>query len=226
MERPQNLTPDYPAPFKSKRITIAVTLIILFHLVGLIGLSVSYWRPIFLQIVPYHLLLMMLILFFSHKQFDARFIFFILLVFTAGFIAEWIGVHTGWLFGSYTYGKTLGIKIDEIPLMIGVNWFLLIYATGTLMQRSRLKNLISRLLTGAFLLVLLDVLIEPVAIRFNYWHWADHVIPGKNYVCWFLISLALLFVFEKFRFQKQSIVAPILLITQFLFFIALLLMHR
>jgi putative membrane protein len=213
MERPKDIT-------DKRFILIAVTVIILFHIVGLIGFSIPSLRPLFLKIVPYHLLLMMLVIIFSHTYFNPRFLFFILLIFITGYCAEWIGVHTSWLFGNYTYGSTLGLKLSGIPLIIGVNWFLLIYCTGVLMQRSRFKNIFIRLITGSLTLVLLDMLIEPVAINFDYWHWAN-VITVKNYICWFFLSGILLFAFEKSGFKKQSIVGPVLLIAQFVFFAAL-----
>jgi putative membrane protein len=112
----------------------------------------------------------------------------------------------------------MGLKIFDIPLTIGINWFLLIYAAGVTMQRSRLKSMAPRVIVGALLLVLLDLLIEPIAIRFDYWHWADNIIPFKNYYCWLLVSAVMLFVFEKFGFKKQSIAAPVLMVTEFVFF--------
>lgn len=196
----------------------AIFIIVLFHLVGLIGLSLSATRPLFLQIVPFHLLLMLFIVVFGHKKLSSNFGIFLLIIFWLGFLAEWVGVHKGWLFGNYAYDSTLGLKLSGIPLMIGVNWFLLIYATGVAMQRSRLKSTFFRVTTGAILLVLLDVLIEPIAIQFNYWHWNSPAIPLKNYVCWFLVSVMMLYIFELFSFKKQSIAAPVLLITQFVFF--------
>lgn len=209
MERPQNLniTPR-----------IAIVIIILFHLVGLVGLSFPATRPLFLQIVPFHLLLMLGVIVLGHHKLNSRFGIFILVVFWLGFLAEWIGVHKGWLFGNYAYGKTLGIKLSDIPLMIGVNWFLLIYAVGVTMQRGRLKSAFFRVVTGAAILVLLDVLIEPVAIRFDYWAWVNNSIPLKNYVCWFGVSAVMLYIFELFSFKKQSMAAPVLLITEFVFF--------
>jgi putative membrane protein len=209
MERPQNLNVTPRA---------AIVVILLFHAVGLIGLSISISRALFLQIVPFHLLLMLAVIILSHHKFNSRFGIFILIIFWFGFIAEWIGVHKGWLFGNYAYGKTLGLKLFDIPLMIGVNWFLLVYAIGVTMQRIRLKSAFFRVITGAGVLVLLDLLIEPVAIKFDYWHWNDGIIPLKNYICWFLISAGMLYVFELFSFKKQSIVAPVLLITEFVFF--------
>ncbi|MFA6249558.1 MAG: carotenoid biosynthesis protein [Mucilaginibacter sp.] len=209
MERPKDLS-------ISPR--IAIIIIILFHVVGLVGLSVPVTRALFLQIVPFHLLLMLGVVTFGHHKLNSSFGIFMLIVFWLGFMAEWVGVHKGWLFGSYAYDETLGVKLSGIPLMIGVNWFLLIYATGVTLQRSRLRNTFFRIIAGAILLVLLDVLIEPVAIRFNYWHWNTGNIPLKNYVCWFLVSAIMLYIFELFNFKKQSIAALVLLITEFVFF--------
>ena len=209
MERPKDLsiTPR-----------TAIIVILLFHLVGLVGLIVPVTRSLFLQIVPWHIVLMLMVIVLSHKNFDTRFVTFILLIFVLGIVLEWIGVHKDWIFGNYKYGKILGIKIFDIPLTIGVNWFLLIYAAGVSMQRSRLRGILPRVVVGALLLVGLDLLIEPVAIRFSYWHWAGNIIPFKNYYCWFLVSAAMLFIFEKFAFKKQGKIAPILLTTQFFFF--------
>lgn len=209
MERPKNLS---IGPLTS------IIVIILFHVVGLVGLLVPFTRPLFLQIVPWHILLMLLVIILAHKNFDEKFLSFMALVFISGIVLEWIGVHKKWVFGDYAYGNTLGFRILDIPLTIGINWFLLIYGAGVTMQRSRLKSVTARVIAGALLLVLLDLLIEPVAIRFDYWHWTGNIIPFKNYYCWFLVSAAMLFVFEKFGFKKQGIAAPVLLATEFVFF--------
>jgi putative membrane protein len=71
------------------------------------------------------------------------------------------------------------------------------------------------------ILVMLDILIEPIATHFDYWHWTDNSIPLKNYICWFLLSALLLSIFEKFKFKTQSVVAAVLLVMQFVFFGAL-----
>lgn len=205
----------------TKRERGAITVIVLFHAVGLMGFIVLAFTVLFLKLVPWHLLLMLGVIIYNHKQLNGKFISFAVAIFTLGFCAELIGVHTGLLFGSYSYGQTLGLKSWGIPLVIGINWFLLIYSIGVLMQRSRVKNILVRILTGALLLVLLDFFIEPIAIHFDYWHWADGGIPLKNYLCWFLISGAMLFVFEKFKFDVQNKAPVALLIMQFVFFMIL-----
>lgn len=200
------------------KITVSVFIIILFHVVGLVGFLVPSLTPLFLKLVPFHLLLMLVVVIVNHYRPGEEFWGFALLVFFTGIVAEWIGVHKHWIFGNYNYGPTLGTKVFDIPLMIGVNWFLLVYSVGVLMQRSRLKSMLARIVVGALLLVVLDLLIEPVAIKFDYWSWAQNSIPLKNYISWLFLSAVFLYVFELFMFKQQTIVAPVLLAVQFVFF--------
>ncbi|WP_461448976.1 carotenoid biosynthesis protein [Mucilaginibacter sp.] len=195
-----------------------IIIIVLFHIVGLIGFAIPALQPFFMKLVPWHILLMLIVILYSHRPVEGKFIAFALLIFSSGIILEWIGVHKNWVFGNYTYGNTLGLKLDAIPLIIGVNWFLLVYSTGVLMQRARIRSLLFRVITGAVILVLLDLLIEPVAQHYDYWQWANNIIPLKNYAGWFVVSAALLFLFELFKFKRQGIVAPVLLTVQFVFF--------
>jgi len=210
------LTDSNPTGARLQAILIAV--IILFHVVGITGLSIPALRPLFLQLVPWHILAMLAVIVASHKSFSEGFLLFFLIIFITGFIGEWLGVHKNWVFGNYNYGKTLGLQLFDIPLTIGINWFLLVYSTGVLMQRLRVRSVFVRTIAGAIILVLLDMLIEPVAIKFDYWHWTNNMIPFNNYAGWFVVSVLMLYVFEQFRFKKQSIVGPVLLITQFVFF--------
>ncbi|WP_255487036.1 carotenoid biosynthesis protein [Mucilaginibacter sp. SP1R1] len=220
MERAENLKTLFGVSVTPAH-RIAIIIIVLFHAVGLVGFITPSLDVLFLKIVPWHLLLMTAVLIGAHNRPDSRFVLFALMVFIMGFAAEYIGVHTSLLFGNYAYGETLGIKLLDIPLMIGVNWFLLIYSTGVLLQRSRIRSMPARIITGAIILVVLDILIEPVAVHFDYWHWVGNGIPLKNYACWFLVSGLLLFVFEKFKFKPQPAAAPVLLMMQFVFFMAL-----
>jgi putative membrane protein len=217
MEGPQHLKPKPYESSPKSQLTLII-IILLFHVVGLTGLAMPSLRPLFLQLVPWHILLMMVIIIASHRPLDGKILLFALLVFIAGYGAEWIGVHINWLFGNYAYGETLGLQLYNIPLIIGVNWFLLVYSSGVLMQQLRIRSMFTRILTAGLVLVLLDLLIEPVAIKLDYWHWKDNIIPLENYAGWFLVSVVMLFVFEKFNFKKQSIVAPLFLLVQFLFF--------
>ncbi len=198
-----------------------VLTIIVFHVAGLIGFYNSASHALFLTLVPWHLLLMLAIVGGSHRPADLKFLIFTLLIYIAAMIIEWEGVNSKALFGYYTYSNVLGSKMDGAPFCIGVNWFLLIYSTGVVMKKSRVRSMVIRVICGALLLVLLDLLIEPVAMNLHYWYWFNNNVPFRNYVAWFVVSAAMLTVFELFKFKKQGIVAPIFLLVQFIFFACL-----
>ncbi|MVN90714.1 carotenoid biosynthesis protein [Mucilaginibacter aquatilis] len=204
---------------KMSKSSASVAVIILFHAVGLLGFFITPFRSMFLRLVPFHLLLMLAVVIINHENWrEGKFWAFAALIFTGGFTAEWIGVHTNIIFGDYDYGHTLGTKVFDIPLMIGVNWFLLVYATGVLLKYLKIPTVALRMLVGAIVLVCLDLLIEPVAIKFDYWSWVDLNPPLKNYLGWFGVSALFLGIFELFKFKHQNITAPALLVVQFIFF--------
>ncbi|MFN2335752.1 MAG: carotenoid biosynthesis protein, partial [Bacteroidales bacterium] len=51
------------------------------------------------------------------------------------FLIEAVGVNTGRIFGTYTYGKALGPALWNTPVIIGLNWFLLIYCTNVISRQ-------------------------------------------------------------------------------------------
>lgn len=200
------------------RTSIAIAIILLFHAVGLTGFFIGGVRPLFLRIVPFHLLLMLGVLLYSYGRPAGKLLWFGGVVYLIGFVAEWIGVHRGWPFGDYSYGHTLGVKLFDIPLTMGINWFMLVYAVGATLQYIGLKWPPLRVLAGAAILTVLDILIEPIAQRFDYWHWAEGHPPLKNYAGWLAVSLLCLILFELFKFKRPNLAAVVLLIVQFLFF--------
>lgn len=206
-----------------KNISIAV--IIIFHLVGLIGFSVDELIPLFKILVPAHLLLMTFILFFNHKDWNSHFYYFLISVFIFSFSIEAIGTNTGVIFGEYTYLTTLGFKIFNTPLMIGINWLILVYSAGVYIHRLIPSNSASSVfiksLMGAAILTIIDFFIEPIAIKFDYWVWQAVEVPVQNYVAWFITAFVFMLLFNKLNFNKSNPIAHILLIVQSLFFVLL-----
>lgn len=181
---------------------------------------------------------MFFLLLYTQRQLNIWMIFFTATCFISGIAVEIIGTKTGLLFGDYTYGTVLGPSIENVPLIIGVNWFLIIYCTGVTVQillnriidktaldtaapRQVLKAL-SVIVDGATLAVMFDWLIEPVAIKLGYWQWGGSGdIPFYNYVCWFVVCAILLSVFHYAKFSKQNKFAVNLLLIQAMFFLLL-----
>jgi putative membrane protein len=147
----------------NRHLFISTLILVIVHLTGLIGIN-SAAGETFLQLTPVNLLLCFLLLLINHRGFNTSFIVFIIITCVCGFLVEVAGVHTGMIFGKYEYGNTLGTKLFDVPLIIGINWFLLIYSAGTICEKLPYNKYIKSLI-GAVLLVMLDVILEPVAVR-------------------------------------------------------------
>jgi bisanhydrobacterioruberin hydratase len=199
--------------------TFAIYLLISMHLAGFIGLQWTFTRPWFEALIPFNLLTTAALLFYFHLQWNKHFIYFILITSLSGYWVEVLGVKTEMIFGSYQYETTLGFKVLEVPLLIGINWLVLVYATGIITQFGRLHWFL-RAILGASLMVLMDYWIEPFAIRHQMWSWAYNIVPLQNYLGWWITALGLQIIFNQLQFLKQNRLALPLFVTQLIFFLA------
>jgi putative membrane protein len=140
-------------------------------------------------------------------------------IFILGYAIELIGTQTGYLFGNYTYGKALGIKLFGVPVIIGINWFATIAACASSARLFRMSVILQSGL-AALLATLLDVVIEPVAMRCGFWSWNDDRVPVFNYICWFVFSL--LFAYFYLRISSGRNQTAIALFVVWLLFFTVL----
>lgn len=183
---------------------ILITILVIFYTVGIVGLLNERSRADFLPLSFMNLLLSSAIMIGSRKTKKVPFILFLILAFFVGMAVEWIGVHTGYLFGNYYYGSNLGAKIDGVPLIIGINWGVLTVCCCNFTSLLVKKSVWLSCLISAFLMMLLDVLIEPVAVTSDYWHWDSLNIPLYNYFCWFIIALPLHYLYFRWQLSEQN----------------------
>jgi len=203
-----------------KKVALATLVLIIFYAVGLYGIGFSSNPGWFRALSPLNLLLTNVLLYSFHKTWNLSFLLFAAVALLAGFISELIGVHTGLLFGSYTYGSSLGPKLWGIPLVISLNWLLLVYITGIIVQRLPI-NWVLRALLAAALMTFLDMFIEPVASVLDFWTWEGYHIPVVNYWGWLGVGFLLQLYFEKANFKKQNPLALVVYALQLVFFISL-----
>ncbi len=211
---PMRYTPASLPPKVRRTIFIILPMM---YLAGLIGLNVPAVAPIFQILTPLNLVASLALLLLFHTDFRPAFLTFSILAFLVGFLVEVAGVATGVIFGQYTYGETLGVKIAGVPLVMGINWLMLSYVCGSVADRMPVA-VWGKVLVAAALMTLLDVIIEPVAMRLDFWQWEGNVVPWQNYLAWFGISAALFVAYFKLPFHKENAMAPLLLLLQFLFF--------
>jgi putative membrane protein len=152
--------------------------------------------PINAQLTYLNIWLCGVVVFLSEKL-EVRTLFPFILIFLGGYLAELSGVHTGVLFGEYQYGEALGPSLFDIPVVMGMNWYATIVTSSAVAMRVVDKRWLQVLLS-AILCVGLDLLIEPVAIRYDFWQWGGGTIPIQNYIAWFVFSLifAAIYIFN------------------------------
>lgn len=94
------------------------------------------------------------------------------------------------IFGLYHYGQNLGFRLDEIPLIIGINWILITLSSASYVSALPFRLVwFLRVALASLIMTLFDALIEPVASQMDFWYWAEGAAPLRNYVAWFFFSL-------------------------------------
>ena len=213
-------------PYYQFKWNLPLFLLISSYLAGLIGISTNV-HPDFIRLTPFSLLLSLVIVIYCFEGYRKKLLFYMFATFCWGFTMEVIGVNTGQLFGEYSYGSVLGWKLLKTPLLIGVNWFLLSYGTGMLVNfifpqvRIWIKVII-----GALFMVFLDIFIEPVAIQYDFWFWELGHPPVRNYIGWFFVALPPMALFFQAWPQQKDKIGLILIIMQYVFFGGLLIVHK
>jgi uncharacterized membrane protein len=205
------------------RTHISIAILVILYAVGLVGLGTAN-RAWFLAATPLTLLISASLLVWNHRDWNLAAGCMMAACMVLGFLVEVLGVKTGVIFGNYAYGLTLGMKLWDVPVVIALNWLLLVYATGTLAARLRVPKLAQAAL-AALAMTVLDVLIEPVAMRLDFWQWQGDTVPLLNYIGWLGVSFILQSLFQFLPFQKGNSIAGVVLGLQFVFFGILNFMH-
>lgn len=211
-------------PWLQKQENILTLILIIFYSVGLAGMYIN--TPAFALLSPFNLLLTAFLLFKLHPRKDLYFWINLSFIFSASFILEMFGVSTGSIFGAYKYGSALGLKLENTPLIIGLNWVIVAYSALLSVQEIALKfklklSELSAALMASTLMVLLDFLIEPLAPALDFWSWNQGQIPIQNYTAWFFFGFAFCYWMLKADMLKNNPMGWRVYLAQFVFFLTL-----
>lgn len=194
---------------------------IIFYSIGALGIAIPFTRNLFIYLTPAALLISFIaILYYHQPALDNRSILVFVIIYLVSFFIEAAGVHTGVIFGEYTYGKGLGIKVLDTPLMIGINWLLLVYCTSAIADKLPVLNILKILVSSSFM-VLYDLIIEQVAGQLQMWTFKEGVVPLKNYISWFILAFLLNSLLKITGIKITNKIAPLIFYCQVGFFIVL-----
>ncbi|NDP22144.1 MAG: carotenoid biosynthesis protein [Paludibacter sp.] len=199
---------------------------IIFYLVGVAGTLIPYTSALFFKLIPFALILSFTgLLFFHETKVTRNAFFYFITLYLVSFFVEVIGVNTGFIFGNYNYGNSLGIKLFQTPLLIGVNWIFLVYTTASVMERFKMP-VFAKIGLASVLMLIYDIVMEQIAPMLDMWHWENGIIPLQNYVAWLILALLFQTLLRILNVKIQNNFAPFIIVCQFLFFLFLLIANK
>ena len=199
--------------------------VIVIYLVGLTGFMVPALHDLFVILIPVNILFAFAVLLLGEERFTSSKGIFFLICFLFGYGIEWVGTQTGIIFGEYAYGNGLGIKIGGVPLLIGVNWFFMVY-TSLIISAKLSASPYIRVFLAPLFMVLYDFFLEPFAMRNNMWTWVNDTVPVQNYVAWYMGGLLLAAIAIWGKFETKNKYAVGLYGIQLVFFVVLFFWNR
>ncbi len=154
---------------------------------------------------------------------------FVLVVVVVTFTSEWLGVSFGVPFGHYYYTEKLGPKILDIPWVIPIQWFNMMYVcyfmacivcSPVSMRQSPCKAHVDFLgvvarafLTGLFMLGW-DLVNDPLmANGVGAWVWTNpneffgltyERVPLSNFIGWVIVSVLTVLIFETLAHRMDT----------------------
>jgi uncharacterized membrane protein len=121
-------------------------------------------------------------------------IFELLAAFAFGLLLEIANIH---FFHTYYYSDQFLLRIFDAPIAVGLGWAVIIYSAMLLSDQYRISWTIKPIF-DAFTALVLDLSMDAVAIRLNFWHWQIpfnqewYGVPFENLFGW----IAVVFIFS------------------------------
>ncbi|MCC8197271.1 MAG: carotenoid biosynthesis protein [Tannerellaceae bacterium] len=193
---------------------------IYFYLIGFFLFVIPFTRSFFISITALSLVLVFSFIFYYHRTWNRATILWFLFIMVSSFFLEMAGIQTGKIFGIYEYNQGLGIQWRGTPLIIGVNWLFLTYASHDIARQITAVPLV-RILLGAVFMVLYDLAMEAAAPYMQMWHFNTGYPPAGNFLAWFMMALVYHTGFEILKIPTGNPPARALFTIQSIFFICI-----
>ncbi len=210
--------------FIQNRFQLSLFLLAVIYLVGIVTVLIGHADPL-MELTVYNLLFAAILLVYNARKTNKIYWLWFGICALAGILVEIAGVQTGLVFGTYSYGSILGISLGGVPLIIGLNWSLLVFASAALFTRFHISAFAKAGL-AATVMVAYDIFLEPVAIRFGFWDWAGGPVPLQNYLAWWVIAFLMLSGVFRYVPDLRNRLAPYIIGVQTLFFIIIILVEK
>jgi putative membrane protein len=128
---------------------------------------------------------------------------------------EIVGIRTGWPYGFFEYGVSLGPMVEGVPIALPVFFLPLVanaYLLCLLLLGDPAEQALPRLLSVIALVLLMDVVLDPGAVALGFWTYpgggAFYGVPLSNYAGWVLSATVAVVVLDA-TFDRAALAARI-----------------
>lgn len=208
------------------------SVVILGDLAGVDLVKEYVWFKLFAYLVPVVILFLHSYLTLTH----ARALLFFVLAGTIGAIFEYVGLKYGTFFGG-TYVYESPITLFTVPVDVILYWAVFIYTGYSItnsflfwlrqkkpnFKRKHFLMLLFEILLDGFILVSLDLFMDPIIVKTGAWTWLEggpyFGVPIGNFVGWFVVTIIVTGIFRLFeyfyprremRYHKSIFIIPVL----------------
>ncbi len=154
-----------------------------------------------------------------------RMLIFLALTFAISFLFETLGVLTGVIYGPYFYTDRLGAKLGVVPVLIPLAWFMMMYASNTVVEiiagsatvrAVRDRWGLARALAWSAWLALLsamamtawDLGMDPQNVAAGHWVWtaggAYFGIPVRNFIGWLATTFTVFLLLRVYELTQPA----------------------
>jgi uncharacterized membrane protein len=133
-------------------------------------------------------------------------------------VLEELGVRTGLIYGPYHYSDLLGIKLGDVPLLIPLAWFMMIYPSHVLAnlivdhrpisRRGSARHVLALSLVSAIVMTAWDLPMDPQMSSAGNWIWerggAYFGVPLHNFTGWLLTTFIVYMLYRFFEQRRMS----------------------
>jgi uncharacterized membrane protein len=171
------------------------------------------------------LLLTTITLLAFHKKWTKEFVFSVLLLAATGFLLEVAALKTGYLYGYFQFGPTLGYRFWDTPLMMAACWFTTLYVTRQVAEMIAKDAFLVSILASAMML-LIAYFMEPFAIKHGLWSWNGGHAGVHKYAGYFIAGLLVQYIYCKSIKNPSNKLSLVVYLVQLGFYMALYLLGK
>lgn len=121
------------------------------------------------------------------------------IIFLYAYLIEYVGLKTGWPYGSFEYLIELGPMIAGVPIGLPIFFVPLVLNAYLLVNLFEIKNRLKRFIYSLGLVLVVDAVLDPAAVSLGIWQYSQGLyygVPISNYLGWILSASIVLIIIE------------------------------